>query len=81
MLKNYLLATLNIIVFSLPILFTWDLIVGVYFYAFSIALLALLAWNIVGDMVIVFLVFRARRLPQEAIIAPIIQQYFLNIKK
>lgn len=78
--RNYGLAAANILVSSLPILATWDPIVGICYCGISVLLLALLSWNVVGDFVAILFILRAKKLPSDAVIAPILKRYIHSLK-
>ena len=77
--KNYVFAAINVMVSSLPIWVTWDPVVGTCYCGGAILLLLLLSWNTLGTFLAVHFVFRAKPLPQDATIAPAMNQYLHTV--
>ena len=73
--KNYLFAALNVAVSGLGILLGWDLFLYSIYCAFAILLIALTAWNTIGDWCVILFAFHAKRVPQEALMMPALQRY------
>ena len=75
-LKNYALALLNMVIAGLPILLTWDPIIFLCYFGGAAAILALTAWNVVGDVIAIFCVFHGDLVPPDALIRPALDRYF-----
>lgn len=73
--KNYGLAALNVAVAGLPILAGWDVSLYLIYWGLALLLLAMVVWNPVGELCVVWFVFHARRVPDEALIMPALRRY------
>lgn len=77
--KNYMLAAINVMISSLPIWVTWSPIVGTYYCGGAVLFLLLFSWNTFGTFIVVHFAFRAKSLPQDAVIAPVLNQYLQTV--
>lgn len=73
--KNLLLTTINILIIGVPILLIWG--AEFYFYSilFQVALIALLFWNTMGDVLVLHTVFHGKAIPKNAEMKPVIDHY------
>ena len=65
---------------SIPFFATWDPIIGIYYCEISILLIALLSWNVIGDLIVTRFILHARKIPPNAVIAPILKRYLNYLK-
>lgn len=79
--RNTLLAIVNLLLLSLPVLLTWDITFYGAIILFYVILILLLFWNPLGDWLIVHFVLRAQLLPTNALVKAPIDEYILFLKQ
>jgi len=75
MAANYMLVVLNVLIAGLPVWSTYEFPGYLVYLGLAVLFLALLCWNRAGEFLVVRLVFRAKPLPSDALIAPPVQKY------
>lgn len=75
MVKNLLLALLNWAVGGVFLVLHYDLPILLYYLGFSLLCWLLLGWNALGELLTIRVIFRAKPMPQNALIAPAVLHY------
>ena len=76
----YLLFSLIILALSgVMVMICVGKILSLVFIGIAVALIMLFSWNVVGDHVVLKLIFRAEKLSEDDGIVPILEQYFNGI--
>lgn len=75
MVKNNLLAALNLLVAGLFLWHNFGVPAFLYYLGASLLCWLLLCWNAVGEVLVIRMVFRARRMPANAEMAPAVMEY------
>ena len=81
MIKNYCLAVVNLLIVSLPILTIWEINFYLAYFAILIIIVFLLSWNFAGEMVIIKIIFNAKKMQSNADMFPILNAYLNEIFK
>ena len=78
MIKNYILTAANVLIAGWFLCLMFDPAFYLFYLTIAMLFLALLCWNAVGELLVVYIVFRARRMPVDALIAPVLQEYLTS---
>lgn len=79
--KNYILAFVNVLIFALPALFMYDVIIYLFYALFLVIIILLFAWNAIGDFIIVRVVYRGKKLPTTAMMKPSVDGYINYLRE